>query len=153
MTRSSLLLVLAMVGIAGADPKPPRDDGMRAYAGQLVISPDPAPSTKGELAAHLKANATKDRHYELIKGPPWDINLVGVLPKDASTTPVTLVFADADDKKLATLQSIDVASKDGLVIAHTTATTAAGFEANKTYVVRLMRNTRSLARATLKLRN
>jgi hypothetical protein len=46
-----------------------------------------------------------------------------------------------------------VSSKRRLVLARTTATIAAGFEANKTYVVQLMQKTTPLARAELKLRN
>ncbi|MBS1123787.1 MAG: hypothetical protein H6Q90_6015 [Deltaproteobacteria bacterium] len=145
-----VVAVVAMVaGLASADSK-----GVRAYQGQIVISPDPAPSTSDELAGYLKANATKDRRYDLIKGPPWEINLVGVLPKRTDSAPVTLVFAAVTDKQPnTTIQSIEVPAKKGLVIAHTTATIAAGFESNRTYVVRLMRKTKVLARAELTLRD
>ncbi len=94
----------------------------------------------------LAANATKDHHYELIKGPPWDVNLVGVLAKDAPTA--TLEFADGDKP----LQSIEVTPHHGIVIAHTSATTAAGFETSKTYRVRLIAGKAVLASAELTLR-
>ncbi len=144
-----IAVVAVVAGLASADSK-----GVRAYRGQIVVSPDPAPSTTDELASYLKANATKDRRYELIKGPPWEINLVGVLPKVSDSAPVVLVFAVATDKQPTTpIQSIEVPSKKGLVIAHTTATIAAGFESNKTYVVRLVRKTKVLASAELTLRD
>jgi hypothetical protein len=141
-------LVLVLLGtLASADEK-----ALRAYDGQIVISPDPAPANIDELHAYLKANATKDRHYELIKGPPWEINLVGMLAKDPGTSPVSLVFWDAADKQRTPVQSIEVPSKRRVVIARTTATTAAGFELEKTYVVELRLGKLSLAKATLKLR-
>lgn len=147
-----LAFVALVVTGARADPK-----GVRAYVGQLVISPDPAPSTTDELASYLKANATKDHRYELIKGAPWEIHLVGVLPTTAGTAPVTLEFALASDRKLTALQAIEVPVKGGLVIAETKATTAAGFVANQAYVVRLVRVTgrklHVLARAELTLRD
>src|SRR5215218_1458015 len=131
-----------LAGLALAD-----DKALRAYDGQIVISPDRAPANLDELAAFLKANATPDRRYELIKGPPWDVNLVGVLSKDPGTSPVTLVFSDPAAPKAPPIASIEVSSKRRLVLARTTATIAAGFEANKTYVVQLMQKTTALARA------
>jgi hypothetical protein len=137
-----LLVITIVASLASAD-----DKAIHAYDGQIVISPDPVPGNLAQLAAFLKANASKDHRYPLIKGPPWDINLVGVLAKDAD--PLTLVFS-IDGKPL---QSIDVKSKQRLVLAHTSATTAAGFAANKTYVVELKSKTVTLARAELELRN
>ena len=141
-----VVAVIALVaGLASAGPSK-----LQAYEGQLVISPDPAPSSADELPGYLKANATADHHYELIKGPPWEVNLVAVLAKESGS--VTLVFALASDKQLTAIQSLDVPVKNGLVLAHTVATVAAGFELNQTYVVRLMRKTKVIARAELKLR-
>jgi hypothetical protein len=142
------VVIVLLAALAHADEK-----ALRVYDGQIVISPDPAPANVDELHAYLKANATKDRHYELIKGPPWEINLVGMLAKDPGTSPVTLVFWDAADKKRTPVQSIEVSSKRRVVIARTTATTAAGFEPEKTYVVELMLGKVSLAKAQLKLRH
>jgi hypothetical protein len=142
-----MLVVVAVFGLARAD-----DKALQPYAGQIVISPDPVPASTEQLAAFLKANATKDGHYELIKGPPWDVNLVGVLSK-AGTGPVTLVIADASDPKLAPLLSTELTAKQRLVIAHIAATIAAGFAANKTYVVTLVRGKTVLAKAELTLRS
>ncbi len=136
-----VLLVLALLVIPAY-----ADDAFHAYRGQIVFSPDTPPTGSPELLKHLAANATKDHHYELIKGPPWDVNLVGVLSKDAASA--TLVFLDGDKP----LQSIDVTPHHGIVIAHTSATIAAGFETSKTYVVRLIAGKAVLASAELTLR-
>jgi len=136
----ALIVLALLVSVAYAD------DAFRAYRGQIVFSPDTPPSSSPELVKHLAANATKDHHYELIKGPPWDVNLVGVLSKDSTTS--TLVFLDGDKP----LQSIEVTPHHGIVIAHTSATTAAGFETSKTYTVRLIAGKAVLASAELTLR-
>jgi hypothetical protein len=143
-----LLCLLLIVGAAHAD-----DKRFRVYDGRIVISPDPVPTTSDELLRYLDSNATKDGHYELIKGPPWEIHLVGLLAKDPGSKPVTLVFVDTADKKATPLQSIDVRAKKQLVIANTSATTAAGFEANKTYAVQLVVGGKPLAKAELLLRH
>jgi hypothetical protein len=126
-----------------------RADDFHAYDGQIIISPDPVPTVSDQLPAFLTANATKDGHYELIKGPPWRFHLIGFLAKDPGTTPVKLVFVDGDKP----LQTSDVSSKRKIVVASTTATVEAGFEANKTYGVRLVAGTTVLAKAELRLRN
>jgi hypothetical protein len=146
LAAAALLVALAVV--ARAD-----DKALRAYDGQIVISPDPAPASFDALPAYLKSNATRDRHYELIKGSPWEINLVGVLIKDPGTSSVTLVIADAADKKAAPLLSSEVSAKRRLVIASAKATTTAGFEADHTYTVQIVQKTTVLAAAELKLRN
>src|SRR5690242_448033 len=89
-----MLVVATVSSLAVAD-----DKALKAYEGQVVISPDSVPTTGDQLPAFLKANATKDHSYELIKGPPWDINLVGVLSKDPGTSPVTLVIVEKVAKK------------------------------------------------------
>ena len=143
-----MVVLVVLGGLASAD-----DKLVQTYEGQIVISPDPVPKTLDELRKFVTSNAAKDRRYELIKGPPWEINLVGFLSKDPGTTPVTLVFIDAADKKQTPLQSIDVSSKRRMVIVKTVATVAAGFEATKTYVVQLMLKSTVLAKTELTLRN
>jgi hypothetical protein len=117
------------------------------YDGRIVISPDPVPTTSDQLPGFLAANAAKDGHYELVKGPPWKIHLIGFLPRDADK--VELVFVDGDKP----LQTSPVSAKRKVVVASTTATTEAGFEANHTYAVRLVAGTTVLAKAELRLRN
>jgi hypothetical protein len=114
-----------------------------------VISPDTPPGTLDELPGFLKANLSKDNAYDLIKGPPWPFHMVGVLAKDAKQ--VTLQVADKADKKLAPLLSIDLTPMRRIVIAHTEATIAASFAANKTYVVRLLSGKTVLAKSELTL--
>ena len=143
-----IVVLVALVGEARAD-----DKLVRQYAGQIVISPDPIPTVASDLATFVKLNAAKDGHYDLIKGPPWEIHLIGFLTKDPAGAEVALVFADLADPKLAPIHAIPVAAKRRLVIAHATATTAAGFQAGKTYVLRLMRGKVVLARAELTLRD
>jgi len=144
-----VVLAIACAAVAGAD-----DKRLHAtYDGRIVISPDKVPTTGDELERYLDANATKNDQYELIKGPPWTIHLVGMLAKDA-TKPVTLVFIDsAADKKTAPLQSIELPAKRRMVIANTSATTAAGFEANKTYLVQILADGKPAAKAELTLRH
>jgi hypothetical protein len=144
-----VVLAIACSAIAGADDKRLH----AAYDGRIVISPDKVPTTGDELERYLDANATKNDQYELIKGPPWTIHLVGMLAKDP-TKPVTLVFIDsAADKKTAPLQSIELPAKRRMVIANTSATTAAGFEANKTYLVQILADGKPAAKAELTLRH
>lgn len=144
-----VVLAIASAAIAGAD-----DKHLHAYDGRIVISPDPVPTTGDELQRYLDANATKNDQYELIKGPPWTIHLVGMLAKDPGTKPVTLVFVDsAADKKTGPLQSIELAAKRRMVIANTSATTAAGFEANKPYLVQILADGKPVAKAELTLRH
>jgi hypothetical protein len=117
-----------------------------------VISPDAPPSAASELPAYLAANAVKTNEYDLIKGPPWPMHLVGVIPRDV-TKPLVLVFTDKADKKQTPVVSTEISSKQRIVIAHTEATIAAGFAATKTYVVRLMLGKTVLARAEITLRD
>ena len=84
----ALVAVVLVLGLA-------RADDAKKYAGQIVISPDAVPTNRDQLAAFLAANAAVDGHYELIKGPPWDVNLVGFPAKDVDK--VTLVFTDMVD--------------------------------------------------------
>jgi hypothetical protein len=140
-----LVLVFGLVSVAQAG------DALKPYAGKIVISPDAPPTAASELPAYLAANYVKAGGYDLIKGPPWPMHLVGVLPKDVAK-PILLVFTDKADKKQTPLVEIEVAGKQRVVIAHTEATVAAGFASNKTYVVRLMLGKTVLARAELTLR-
>lgn len=117
-------------------------DLAKDYVGRIVISPDPPPTLAADLPAYVKANATKDNAYEAIKGSPWEVNLVGFLKADA--TDVTLEIGP---------EKLPVAAKKRLVISSTKLTTAAGFESNKTYEVRLVAGKQLLARATLRLRD
>ena len=134
----------ATAGTPGASEKP-----WRPYVGKLVISPDTPPGTLDELPAFLKINLSKDNSYDITKGPPWPFHLVGVIAKDLKK--VTLVIADKDDKKLTPLLSIELKPMRKIVIAHAEATIAAGFAAQKTYVVRLMNGKTVLAKSELKL--
>ena len=109
------------------------DDRLRQYDGQIVISPDPIPRVADDLPGFLKAQAAKDGHYELIKGPPWTIHLIGFLSKDPGTAPVKLELAEKGAK--TAMHSMDVRARGKVVVATTTATTEAAFEANKTYTV------------------
>lgn len=126
-----------------------RADLVKQYAGRVVISPDAPPTIGSELAAYVKANVTKDDAYDAIKGSPWTINLVGFLTADAAEVTLELV----DDPKKPPLESLAVAAKKRLVISTVKLTTAAGFEANKTYAVRLVSGKKLLAKAQLRLRD
>jgi hypothetical protein len=119
-----------------------RADLVKDYSGRIVISPDPPPTIASELGAYIKANVTKDNAYEAIKGSPWQVHFVGFLSADA--TDVTLEIGQ--DK-------LPVAAKKRLVITTAKLTSAAGFEANKTYPVRLVSGKKVLAKATLRLRD
>jgi hypothetical protein len=142
--RFALLLVL-LVTVARAD------DRLRQYDGRIVISPDPIPTVADDLPGFLKAQAAKDGHYELIKGPPWKIHLIGFLAKDPGAAPVKLELTEKGAK--TALHSLDVSAKRKIVVSSTTATTEAGFEANKTYLVQLVAGGAVLAKAELLLRN
>ena len=126
-------------------------DPLKPYVGRIVISPETPPTAASELPAYLAANAVKTNEYDLIKGPPWPMHLVGVIPKDV-TKPLTLVITDKSDKTQTPLLSTEVSSKQRIMVAHTEATIAAGFAATKTYLVRLMLGKTVLAKAELTLR-
>lgn len=127
-------------------------DAFKPYVGRIVISPEVPPSLASELPAYLAANAVKGDEYDLIKGPPWPMHLVGVLPRNVKK-PIELVIFEKGDAKQTPLVSVDATSKQRIVIAHTEATIAAGFSAHKTYVVRLMLGKAVLAKALLTLRD
>lgn len=146
-------LALAFVASATGAPAPRADPALAPYKGRLVVSPDAPPSNLDELPSFLKANATADNRYDLIKGPPWPMHLVAVLAKDPGTKPIALVFADKDDKKLATMHSVEVRAQKRLVLASSEVTIAAGFASNKTYVIRLVQGKTVLAKAELHLRD
>lgn len=132
-------VILTIVVFAGVS----RADLVKQYSGRIVISPDPPPTIASELPAYVKANATKDDAYEAIKGSPWEIHLVGFLAA-AKGADVTLEIGE--DK-------LPVAAKNRLVITTAKLTTAAGYQANKTYAVRLVAGKKVLAKAQLKLRD
>ena len=117
-------------------------DLAKDFAGRIVISPDPPPTLATELPAYVKANAVSGDAYDAIKGSPWQIHLVGFLKTDA--TDVTLEIGP---------EKLPVSVKKRLVIASTKLTTAAGFETNKTYDVRLVAGKKLVAKATLRLRD
>ncbi|HEY5944182.1 MAG TPA: hypothetical protein VIV40_01765 [Kofleriaceae bacterium] len=131
---------------------PSTDKQLKPYTGRLVVSPDAPPTQFDEFPKYLKANAMADNSYDVLKGPPWQFHLVAVLAKDPGTKPITLVFADKDDKKLTTMHSVEVRAQKKIVTASSEATVAAGFAADKTYVVRLMQGKTVLAKAQLHLR-
>ena len=141
-------MVLGLAVAAHADRK-----ALEPYAGRIVYSPDTPPTSLGELPGFLKINATKDDRYDIIHGPPWPMHLVAVLAKAPGTRPVQLVFSAKDDATPATLVTVDVKPRRRIVIATTTATVAAGFASNATYVVRVMQGKTILARAEITLRN
>lgn len=141
-----MFVLFALVSTARAG------DPLKPYVGRIVISPDAPPTAASELPAYLAINAVKTNEYDLIKGPPWPMHLVGVLPRDV-TKPLVLVLADKADRTQAPLISTEVSSKQRIAIAHTEATIGAGFAATKTYVVRLMLGKSVLARAELTLRD
>jgi hypothetical protein len=145
---TTIAVLVALAGPAGADAKL-----VKQYTGQIVISPDPAPTEASELAEYVRINVQKDGRYALIKGSPWTIHLVGFLTKDRGTGPVALVFTDVADRDAAPLHAIEVTAKNRLVISTATVTTAAGFVAGKTYLLRLVRGKATLARAELELRD
>jgi len=144
--------VAALVVMFGLVAPARAGDALKPYVGKIVISPEAPPTAASEIPAYLAANVVKEGSYDLTKGPPWPMHLVGVLPR-AITKPITLVFVDKADKKLAPMFSIQVASKQRVVIAHTEATVAAGFAVGKTYLVRLMLGKTVLATTELVLRD
>lgn len=135
---STFVAIATLASIAQADV-------VKTYAGRIVISPDPPPTIATELPAYLEANETKDNAYEAIKGSPWEIHLVGVLFANVTQAQVTLEIGELD--------KLPVAAKKRLVITSTKLTTAAGYQANTTYPVRLVAGKKVLARATLRLRD
>ena len=141
-------LLVALVGQAWAD-----DKLVRQYAGKIVISPDPIPTVEADLATFVKLNAAKDGRYELTKSPPWEIHLLGFLSKEPGAAEVSLVFAELGDPKLAAFHTMQVAVTRRIVNANAKVTIAAGFQAGKTYVLRLMRNKTVFAKAELTLRD
>jgi hypothetical protein len=154
------IVIALVVGLplGHAETKPPTkapttEAALKPYSSRLVYSPDAPPTNLDELPAYLKANATADNRYDIIKGPPWPMHLVAVLAKDPGERPVQLVFADKADKKLATLHAVDVRPQKRIVFATSEATVAAGFASNKTYVVRLMQGKTVLAKAELSLKD
>jgi hypothetical protein len=136
------MVVVAMLGVtAHADDN---DKALKAYAGQVVMSPDTPPSRFDDLPAYVKANLAKDARYELRK---WDVNFIGVLAK--ATDKVTLVVGDKDDKELI---KIELPVKRLVVIGHFAPTKAANFAAGKPYDVTLVAGKAVVAKATLVLR-
>ena len=135
MRLASVIVAIVVATSAHADL-------VKDYAGRIVISPDPPPTLASDLPAYIKANVTKGDAYDAIKGSPWTINLVGFLKTEA--TDVTLEIGP---------EKLPVTVKKRLVISSTKLTTAAGFESNKTYDVRLVAGKKLLARATLHLRD
>jgi hypothetical protein len=148
-------IVVGLVTVPAAAPKKPPtiEQQLRPYLGRLVYSPDPPPTTADELPRYFAANAVAENAYDILRGSPWRMHLVAVLAKDPGTKPVQLVFADKADKKLATMHAVDIKPQKKLVMATTEATTAAGFEAHKTYVVRLMQGKTVLAKAEISLKD
>ncbi|MBS1122059.1 MAG: hypothetical protein H6Q90_4287 [Deltaproteobacteria bacterium] len=145
----ALVIVMAVFGLAHADPA----KLVKQYSGRIIISPDPAPSVGSDLPDYVKANAVAGDGYELVKGPPWEVHLIGFLAKEPGAATVQLVFGDATNAKAEPVAVVDVAAKNRIVIATLRATTAAGFEPNKPYVLRLMQGKTVLAKAQLTLRN
>ena len=135
----------ARAGGAGSASKAPRP--VKAYAGQVVISPDVPPARFADLPAFLAANAVEGGHYELLH---WDVHFVGVIAKP--TDKVTLEVANPADPKTGPLISIELAVKRMVVIGHFTPTKAAGFAADTPYTVSLAVGKSTVAKAELVLR-
>ena len=136
-----IALLLVLLGIAHAD-----DKALRPYAGRIVISPDSPPTSVDELPAFLKANATSDNTYDLIKGPPWPFHFAAILKKDYKS--VTLVVSDGKTQ----LISISLTPARRIVLAQVEATEAAGFASEKMYRVELRAGKTIVAKCQLKLR-
>ncbi len=145
-------LAIACVVLLGLVATAHAGDPLKPYVGRIVVSPEAPPSVNTELPAYLAANAVKGDEYDLIKGPPWPMHLVGVIARDEKK-PLVLVVTDKADPKAAPLVTFEVTSKQRMVIAHTEATIAAGFAAGKSYTVRLLRGKTVLAKATIVLRD
>jgi hypothetical protein len=103
-------LVAAIVVLFGLVSTARAGDPLKPYVGRIVISPDSPPTAASELPAYLAANAVKTNEYDLIKGPPWPMHLVGVLPRDV-TRPLVLVFTDKADKTQTPVVSTEITSK------------------------------------------
>jgi hypothetical protein len=146
--RLAVFVLLAIVGLADADTAAL----VKQYGGRIVISPDPTPVLAADLPAYVKANAVAGDKYEAIKGSPWKVHFIGFLSKDPGTAPVQLVLYDLADKDAKPLLAVDVKTTNRIAITHTALTTVAGFEADKTYAVRLVRGRIVLAKAELRLR-
>jgi hypothetical protein len=150
----ALAIVIGVVVVSASAKTPPTTEKqLEPYVGRLVYSPDEPPTNVDELPRYLKANATADNRYDIIKGPPWPMHLAAVLAKDPGDKPVQLVFALKSDKKLATMHAVDVRPQRKLVLATTEANIAAGFASNTTYVVRLMQGKTVLAKAEITLKD
>lgn len=141
-----MVLLLGVVTSASAD-----DKALAKQAGRLVISPDAPPATLGELADYLAANVATDGAYEALKGPPWTVHVVSWLAKPAKE--VTIVIADPADPKTLLLDiAVTTSAKQKLVATKLHADQATGFQAGKTYVVRMMLGKKQLAKASLRMR-
>lgn len=150
--RPAVVWIVALAAVVGLGAVAAADDKLvRQYAGHIVISSDPVPEDATELAAFVKANLAKDRHYDLYKGPPWEVNLVAFLAKDPGKESVTFQITDPKDPKQPLVTS-KAPARGRLVIMALKATTAAGFEIGKTYAVRMTRGKTVLARCELLLR-
>jgi hypothetical protein len=143
--------LLVIVGLVAYGAAAAATDPLAPFKGRVVISSEVPPTDGTKLPAYLEANADKDNSYIVTKGAPWSLHMVAVLVKD--TKQIKLELADKADKKLAPLVSIDLVPKHKLVIAHAQATIAAGFAADKTYVVRLFAGKTVVARADVTLRD
>lgn len=140
------MVLVGFVSVATAD-----DKLVRKHAGHIVISPDPVPEDAAQLAEFVKTNLAKDRNYDLYEGPPWEVNLVAFLSKSPGKEAVTFEITEAKDPKQRMVIS-RAPARGRLVIMSLSATTAAGFEAGKTYSVRMYVGKTVLARCQLLLR-
>ncbi len=159
----AMAVLMLVVGRAGANDKTATADAnktaaakakaLRPYAGKLVISPDAPPANSDELPGYLAGNLSKDGSYELLKGPPWPFHVTLVLAAPAKA--ITLLITDKVDAKAAPLLSVPFTLGGGrkLLLAQAEATIAAGFAANKVYVVRVMLGKKQLAKSELTLRD
>jgi hypothetical protein len=149
---------MRLVGIVVAlllavSPAVADDKALKPYAGKIVVSPDPPPTVLEELPKYMKMYIQDDDSYDVRKGPPWHINIAAVLTKDPGAKKVQLVFADKADKKLKALDTLELSSKRKVVLANVDATIAAGYAANKTYVVRILLGKTVLAKAEITLKD
>lgn len=146
------LLGIVVAIVALSSPAYAEDKAFKPYVGKIVVSPDTPPTIFEEIPRFLRQNFQADNQYDVLKGPPWQINFVAVLSKDPGTKPVQLVFADKDDKKLATMHSVELTAKRKVVLAKVEATVAANF-AHKTYVMRVMLGKQVLAKCEVTLKD
>jgi len=142
-----MVAIVVSTGVAHAE-----DKAFKPYAGRIVVSPDTPPTIFEEIPRFLRINFQADNEYDVLKGPPWQINFVAVLSKDPGKKPVQLVFADKADKKLTTMHAMELNAKRKIVIAHVEATVAANFE-HKTYVMRVMLGKQVLAKCEVTLKD